>query len=73
MKKLIFVLVPGLLLLGACGDDTPDTPENKVRSANEKFNSSLVEADGVVYRCFDTGNPQGGIWCTVKPKGTFGQ
>jgi hypothetical protein len=58
-----------VFLLGACGDDRK-SPEFKATPTNEVpsyLRSYVVEADGISYRCFDTGSySSGGIWCTQK-------
>lgn len=62
---LIFVF-----LLGACGDDRK-SPEYKATPTNDvprNIRSYVVEADGLSYRCFDTGSYTGGIWCTQRSR-----
>jgi hypothetical protein len=72
MKKFLFILIPGLLFLGACGDgmsssNTDNGPE-KI-TTDENVYQYLVKADGLVYRCFQTHDSRGGIWCTLQGKG----
>jgi hypothetical protein len=71
MKKLLFILIPGLLFLGACGDDALSTSDNGPEkiTTDENVYQYLVEADGLVYRCFQTHDSRGGIWCTLQGKG----
>lgn len=68
MRKVFFVLVPGLMFLGACGNDPlyVDNPGPEKITTTENVHQYLVQADGVVYRCFQTVDSRGGIWCTVK-------
>lgn len=70
MRRILLILVVlGLLFLGACGSESPSTyshgPE-KITTTQNVY-QYLVEADGVVYRCFQT--IRGGIWCTAKGRG----
>lgn len=72
MKKFFFVLILGLLFLGACGNDNPSTTSNdgpEKITTSENVYQYLVEADGVVYRCFQTIDSRGGLWCTVQGTG----
>lgn len=71
MKKLFFVLIFGLLFLGACGNDSPSTSNDGPEkiTTSEYVYQYLVEADGVVYRCFQTHDSRGGLWCTVQGTG----
>jgi hypothetical protein len=66
--KVFLVLIAGLIVLGACGAEktSPEYKATKTNAVPSYLRSYVVEADGLSYRCFDTGSYNGGLWCTQK-------
>lgn len=71
------IIIDAMVFLSACDDSNtrnkvttptvgtiPTVNETKIPYGVGTF---LIEADGVLYRCFDTGSNVGGLWCTRKP------
>lgn len=73
----VSIIIGATALLTACniegpGKVTKDSPASSHPTAIEihvpgGIRTFVVEADGIQYRCFDTGSYSGGLWCTQKP------